>query len=641
LWTEQHTIVRDGTPLRITDIHYRAFDAAANAALPPSTLDPGGDRVAAVASNASGNFVALYYSRPAKLLAQRFDAAGRPVGAPVTVLDPASENPAAVAMDAAGDFVVVYDTGFGGSGGLYAEVFGPSGDTPKVRPFVVQTNSFTASPTSYAMTIYAQPAVAMDAAGDVVVAYVKSFTDLFSGNYLPTNSVLLRRFSASGTPLGGEQTLDTEPNFASVSSPSVAADGAGHFVVAWATAPMMVYGGGTGGTGSTSGGSTSGSGSSGSSGSGSSGSSSGTSGSGSTSSGGSSSTSTGSSGSQSGTGASTSSGSSSGAAGGSSSSGTSSVPSAAAATAPSFPAPATTPTATDGGPSAVPAANASPPSSSGAGGDARTAANATLTGALAQAPPGAAAAVTGTQFGAASSSQATAVVAGAGAGPLGVKFAGSPDTQLRFGPEASRPGDISGVVYLDDNANGVREPGERGLAGQKVFIDLDGDGRPGPGEPITVTNERGEYLFRGLPLNRTYQVRQQKPQFILQTYPNRDGPNEVRLSDDRPSAIDVNFGAVPVRPARPPIRPARTPEKDLPPGPPTPSQPVKPADAPGTPDNRESRNDAPPPGASDAVFQAGTFWRAAAVPVALLAGAALGRDGSRRRAAGRRREGAA
>jgi serine-aspartate repeat-containing protein C/D/E len=57
---------------------------------------------------------------------------------------------------------------------------------------------------------------------------------------------------------------------------------------------------------------------------------------------------------------------------------------------------------------------------------------------------------------------------------------------------------ISGIVFNDANADGLREVGEKGLNKQTVVIDLNVNGRIDPGEPISVTNARGEYSFTGL-----------------------------------------------------------------------------------------------------------------------------------------------
>ena len=54
---------------------------------------------------------------------------------------------------------------------------------------------------------------------------------------------------------------------------------------------------------------------------------------------------------------------------------------------------------------------------------------------------------------------------------------------------------IRGVVYLDVNANNVRDEGEAGLAGRAVFVDQNGNGTLDSGEPITFTGPDGSFAF--------------------------------------------------------------------------------------------------------------------------------------------------
>jgi len=191
------------------------------------------------------------------------------------------------------------------------------------------------------------------------------------------------------------------------------------------------------------------------------------------------------------------------------------------------------------------------------------------------------------------------------------------------------PGDISGVVFLDRNGNGIRDPGDPGIPGLTVFIDRHGDGLFHPDDPQATTNERGEYVFHGLPLNRTYQVRPVPPQFMVQTYPQKASAQIVTLSDSHPAETDVTFGTVPFRPVTQPIRPVATPEKEVPaPMPPPPSKSGE------GPEDEQTRNVVPEE--LDSAFQAYAYWRAGMVPVAFLAAYSLGQRRDRRRGRGER-----
>jgi hypothetical protein len=54
---------------------------------------------------------------------------------------------------------------------------------------------------------------------------------------------------------------------------------------------------------------------------------------------------------------------------------------------------------------------------------------------------------------------------------------------------------LQGVVFNDLNGDGVRGPGEPGIAGRTVFLDLDHDGKLDPGEQKTVTAADGTFSF--------------------------------------------------------------------------------------------------------------------------------------------------
>jgi hypothetical protein len=65
---------------------------------------------------------------------------------------------------------------------------------------------------------------------------------------------------------------------------------------------------------------------------------------------------------------------------------------------------------------------------------------------------------------------------------------------------------ISGTLFHDLNANGVRDAGEPGLSGWTVFLDANNNGILDAGEISTVTNGGGGYSFNDLGPG-TYRVR--------------------------------------------------------------------------------------------------------------------------------------
>ncbi len=73
---------------------------------------------------------------------------------------------------------------------------------------------------------------------------------------------------------------------------------------------------------------------------------------------------------------------------------------------------------------------------------------------------------------------------------------------------ATPPGAISGFAFNDINNNAKLDSTESGQAGVFVFLDSNHDGIWNTGEPATLTQASGQYLFANLPPG-TYQVRAQ------------------------------------------------------------------------------------------------------------------------------------
>ncbi|MCY2987439.1 MAG: S8 family serine peptidase, partial [Planctomycetota bacterium] len=71
---------------------------------------------------------------------------------------------------------------------------------------------------------------------------------------------------------------------------------------------------------------------------------------------------------------------------------------------------------------------------------------------------------------------------------------------------APYPGDIHGRVFDDLVANGASDPGEPGRAGCTVYLDANANGRFDSGERSTVTAADGNYAFTGLSAEQEYRV---------------------------------------------------------------------------------------------------------------------------------------
>ena len=69
---------------------------------------------------------------------------------------------------------------------------------------------------------------------------------------------------------------------------------------------------------------------------------------------------------------------------------------------------------------------------------------------------------------------------------------------LVSGPSAAL-GSVRGTLFVDDNGNGVRDPGEAPIANAKVLGDLNNNGVANTNEPVFKTAADGSYSFTGIP----------------------------------------------------------------------------------------------------------------------------------------------
>jgi hypothetical protein len=160
--------------------------------------------------------VALFFLWPAAGVARAQVRAGGEFR--VNTYTTSFQDSAHVASDAVGNFVVAWRSYLqdGSHSGVFAQRYDSSG-MPLGSEF--QVNTYT-SGQQY------RPAVAVDATGKFLVAWASQDQD---GSGF---GVFGQRFDASGARLGGEFQVNTYTT-AWQSTPAVAADQAGHFVVVW------------------------------------------------------------------------------------------------------------------------------------------------------------------------------------------------------------------------------------------------------------------------------------------------------------------------------------------------------------------------------------------------------------------------
>jgi hypothetical protein len=187
----------------------------------------GGQFGPAVAGNDGGEFIVVWTDQSPRdptgtgVFGQRFAATGEPAGAEFRVnafTTGVQINPAAV-MNPTGGFVVVWESeGQDGSQyGVFGRRFGADG-TPLGGDFQVNT---------YTLGFQVYPAIAGDDGGFVVVWESSGQEGL-----PPSLGLFARRFGWDGTPVAGEFGVNSH-TAGDQSRPSVAVDGGGGTLVVW------------------------------------------------------------------------------------------------------------------------------------------------------------------------------------------------------------------------------------------------------------------------------------------------------------------------------------------------------------------------------------------------------------------------
>ena len=169
------------------------------------------------------------------------------------------------------------------------------------------------------------------------------------------------------------------------------------------------------------------------------------------------------------------------------------------------------------------------------------------------------------------------------------------------------PSRLTGFVYVDANNNGVKEPGEQGIAG--VTVTLTGSNIYGDSLVFTqLTDGNGSYTFNWLPPG-VYTITETQPPGYLQGI-NTRGTLGGAVVNDQISGITLGAGVVGADYDFGELRPVTSPVVDGPVAPPVTSFPVNPP-----PDNPAPVISADPvipgPGASlgKQWFLASTGWR--------------------------------
>jgi hypothetical protein len=210
------------------DVFAQRYDAAGAPVGGPfrvNTHTTGDQLLTSVASDPAGNLVLTWRSRGQDgsgwgVFAQRYASTGDPMGGEFQVnsYTPHHQHGAVVAMDPLGNFVIVWNGTRSLAAGwdIFAQRYSSSG-TPLGSEFRVNT---------YTSNDQLGPVIASNSAGDFVVVWQSSLQDGSQGG------IFGQRYSSSGNKLGAEFRVNTATPFNQY-DPAVASDPDGNFVVAW------------------------------------------------------------------------------------------------------------------------------------------------------------------------------------------------------------------------------------------------------------------------------------------------------------------------------------------------------------------------------------------------------------------------
>ncbi len=233
--------LQDGSDYGIYAQRYNAAGAAQGSVFQVNTYTTNSQYAPSVAIDAAGDFVITWVSTGQDgssdgIYAQRYNAAGAAQGSEfrVNTTTTSPQFAPSVAIDAAGNFVIAWDSvgqDNPNDNGIFAQRFNAAG-VPQGSEF--QVNTYTSLNQIY-------PSVAVDTAGNFVIAWTSMGQDgidydfdFMSGNLIPitTYGIFAQRYSAAGVPQGSEFQVNTFTT-GDQRSPSVALDAAGNFVIAW------------------------------------------------------------------------------------------------------------------------------------------------------------------------------------------------------------------------------------------------------------------------------------------------------------------------------------------------------------------------------------------------------------------------
>jgi len=97
---------------------------------------------------------------------------------------------------------------------------------------------------------------------------------------------------------------------------------------------------------------------------------------------------------------------------------------------------------------------------------------------------------------------------------------------------------ISGVIYDDKDSDGIRDPGETGFSGNRVYIDSNHNGQRNKAEPTTKTDKNGKYRFGGLG-DTSYPILMESPKGFRRS--EKDAAFAIAMGSTYTSYFEAGF----------------------------------------------------------------------------------------------------
>jgi len=181
----------------------------------------------AIAVDGEGNFIILWHAfreNIYNMYAQRYQKNGEKIGENIVINDSpeAEAEIASIAMNSSGNFIVVWEDRRIENNDIFAQRFLFDG-TPLDSNFQINDDE---------NVWHSSPCVSINEDGDFVISWEELKGNIYG--------IFAKRFHSDGTAAGDIFLVDDDPEYSS-SSPNIASDSLGNFIITWSSGPLNEY----------------------------------------------------------------------------------------------------------------------------------------------------------------------------------------------------------------------------------------------------------------------------------------------------------------------------------------------------------------------------------------------------------------